>query len=105
MFTYNSGRIRRTTLDEVERAKQKALGPRESRIRKVGSLPVEQYEDGTPIQSVRSSERCYPLGVTYEKQTVYSAPNANSKIKNSKEDDGTRLRMEVLKVCVHNYLT
>ncbi|KAK7692693.1 hypothetical protein QCA50_004326 [Cerrena zonata] len=103
-FVPQDGHICRTTLDEVERAKQKALGPRESRIRKVGSLPVEQYEDGTPIQSVCSSERCYPLGVTYEKQTVYSAPNANSKIKNSKENDGTRLRMEVLKTTTQVYL-
>lgn len=86
-------------MEEVEKAKQRALGPRTNRTREVGSLPIEQFEDGTSIQAVRSSERCYPLGVTYEKQTIFSAPNANSKIKNGHKDAGTELRMDVLKVC------
>lgn len=81
-------------------ARDAALGPRSERTEKAGSLPVEQFEDGHPIKPVQSSERCYPLGVTYEKQTIYSAPNANSKIRNGEIDANSKLRVELLKVLV-----
>lgn len=66
--------------------------------RKAGSLPVEQFEDRSPIESVQSSARCYPLGLTYKRQTVFSAPNANSKIRNGVIDRNTQMRVELLKV-------
>lgn len=74
------------------------MGPRAERTPEIGCLPVEQYESGAQIQPVRSSQRCYPLGITYEKQTIYSAPNANGKLRNGTIDANTNLRVELTKV-------
>ncbi|KAK7689205.1 hypothetical protein QCA50_007896 [Cerrena zonata] len=58
----------------------------------------------TSIQSVRSSERCYSLGITFEKQTLFSASNANSKIKNGGTDKGGEIRTDVLKTTTQVFL-
>ena len=59
---------------------KKVLGPQETRSHKPGSTPFEQYSDGSHIKPVAYNTRCYQTGFTYEKPTLYSAPNANSKL-------------------------
>ncbi|KAK7696529.1 hypothetical protein QCA50_001187 [Cerrena zonata] len=103
-YVPQDGHIQPVTLAEVEKAKLIALGEHATHSCKVGSLPVEQFHDCTPIQSVRSSERCYPLGITFEKQTLFSAPNANSKIKNGGTDKGGEIRTDVLKTTTQVFL-
>ena len=101
-YTCCRERFNALTLEEFNRARDNALGPRHNRSAEKGSLPVERYEDGTLIGSVKSSERCYPLGITNEKPTAFSAPNANSKIVNNKVDANTQCRADLLKVCLRN---
>ena len=59
---------------------KKVLGPQETRSHEPGSTPFEQYSDGSHIKPVAYNTRCYQTGFTYEKPTLYSAPNANSKL-------------------------
>lgn len=77
--------------------KERLFGPKDQDITQPGSAPVEQREDGTPIKPVGQGLRCYPLGVTYETQTFYAAPNANCKV-TSEEDAHNKLRSELLTV-------
>ena len=56
------------------------LGPQETRSHASGSTPFEKYSDGSNIKPVAEGARCYQTGFTYEKPTLYSAPNANSKL-------------------------
>lgn len=79
-------------------ARDAALGPADQRQALPGSLPVECFEDGSPIRSVLSNTRCYSLGLTLEKPTTSSAPNANTKIINGRVDRNTEIRAEFLKV-------
>ena len=59
---------------------KKVLGPQETRSHDPGSTPFEQYSDGSHIKPVSYNTRCYQTGFTYEKPTLYSVPNANSKL-------------------------
>ena len=59
---------------------KKVLGPQDTRSHEPGSTPFEQYSDGSHIKPVAYNTRCYQTVFTYEKPTLYSAPNANSKL-------------------------
>ena len=59
---------------------KKVLGPQDTRSHEPGSTPFEQYSDGSHIKPVAYNTRCYQTGFTYEKPTLYSAPNANPKL-------------------------
>ena len=91
-------RIPLTLLADLEKARDNALGPRSMRGSLRGDLPVERFENGSIIRSVGSSARCYPLGLTWEKQTGYCAPNANVKMFNGGVDRNTMYRADLLKV-------
>ena len=56
------------------------LGPQDTRSHTSGSTPFEKYSDGSNIKPVMENTRCYQTGFTFEKPTLYSAPNANSKM-------------------------
>ncbi|EPS99176.1 hypothetical protein FOMPIDRAFT_94869 [Fomitopsis schrenkii] len=59
---------------------KKVLGPEETRSSAPGSTPFEKYSDGSNIKPVHEGTRCYPTGFTYQRQNLFSAPNANSKL-------------------------
>ncbi|KAK7677631.1 hypothetical protein QCA50_019442 [Cerrena zonata] len=103
-YVPQKGRVTVDTKSDLNKARDEALGPRFNRSDKIGSLPVEQYQDGSHINPVGSSERCYPLGITYEKQTIYSAPNANSKLRNGDIDTNTKIRVNLLKNATKAFL-
>ena len=56
------------------------LGPQDTRSHTSGSTPFEKYSDGSNIKPVMENTWCYQTGFTFEKPTLYSAPNANSKM-------------------------
>lgn len=91
-------RIPNSLITDMETARDDALGSRSTRGPSKGDLPVERFENGSLIRSVSSSERCYPLGMTWEKQTGFCAPNANVKMFNGKIDRNTAHRVALLKV-------
>lgn len=87
-----------TLLLKLDHAKEESYGNAETRDASyVGSLPVEQHDNGDPINPVRSSERCYPLGVTYERQNFLAGPNANCK-KSDASNHKQEIRKELLQV-------
>lgn len=98
LIGFSRGTICLVSMSDLERARDAALGSRETCVGIADSLPVEQFEDRSKIKSVCSSQRCYPLGVTYKRQTVFSAPNANSKLRNGLIDRNTQLCIDLLKV-------
>lgn len=94
----SSSRIPSSLRSNLEEARDNALGPRSTRGPEKGDLPVERFENNSLIRSVGSGERCYPLGMTWEKQTGFCAPNANVKMLNGEVDRNTMYRVELLKV-------
>ena len=74
------------------------LGPRNERGGQRGDIPLERYSDGGRLTPVADGIRCYPLGLTYEKPTTISAPNANSKVLGGVIDPNTEQRAEFMKV-------
>ena len=95
---YSRACISQTLLADLENARDNALGPHSSRGSLIGNLPVERFETGSIIRSVGSSELCYPLGLTWEEQTGYCAPNANEKMFNGVVDCNTIYRADPPKV-------
>lgn len=95
---FDSDQLDSQLLEVLETLKEQLFGPAKDRdITRPGSAPIEQRDDGTPIKPVEENFRCYPLGVTYEVQTMIGAPNANCKV-TIEEDAHNKLRSELLKV-------
>lgn len=83
---------------ELIRTRDIILGPRETRNAKTGRIVLERYSDGRNLNPVAPGTRCYPLGLTYEKPTTISAPNANSKVSEGIIDPNTEHRANFMKV-------
>ena len=74
------------------------LGPKASRGRKRGDIPLERYSDGAMLKPVHEGIRCYPLGLTYEKPKAMAAPNANGKVLGGYVDPNSDMRTKFMMV-------